>query len=280
MKIALTGATGFVGGHILAELEKRNITPILLVRPTSFLSPAKLQHSIITIDITNLPDCNLFELIGKPDTMIHCAWNGLPNYQSLHHFETELAIQYQFIAKLIRDGLKNVLITGTCFEYGMRSGALCETMVCQPTNPYGFAKNTLLQKLKYLQRSHSFNLIWARLFYLYGNGQAKNALFSQLKQAIHHGESIFNMSGGEQLRDYLSISIAASHLVSLAALRQNIDIVNVCSGVPISIRSLVERWLNENNWNIKLNLGHYAYPNYEPMAFWGDNTKLNVILKE
>lgn len=279
MKIALTGATGFIGGHILAELEKRNMTPTLLVRPTSILSSPKSRHSIIAIDIADLPDCNLFELMGKPDAMIHCAWDGLPHYQSLHHFESELATQYQFIAKLIKDGLKNVLITGTCFEYGMRSGALCETMICQPTNPYGFAKNTLLQKLKYLQRSHAFNLIWARLFYLYGNGQAKNALFSQLKQAVYHGESIFNMSGGEQLRDYLSIESAANYLASLAALRQNIGVVNVCSGVPISIRSLVERWLNENSWEIKLNLGHYPYPDYEPMAFWGDNTKLNSYLK-
>ena len=279
MKVVLTGATGFVGEHILAELEKRNIIPTLLIRPTSIAFLPKSQHSIIAVDITDLPNCNLFELIGKPDTLIHCAWSGLPNYQSLHHFEVELTAQYHFISRLIKDGLRNLLITGTCFEYGMCSGALSESIVCQPTNPYGFAKNSLLQKLKYLQRSHPFNLIWARLFYLYGHGQTKNALFSQLKQAVQHGDPIFNMSGGEQLRDYLPISTAANYLVSLAALRQNIDVVNVCSGAPTSIRSLVERWINENNWNIKLNLGHYAYPDYEPMAFWGDNTRLTAILK-
>lgn len=26
---------------------------------------------------------------------------------------------------------------------------------------------------------------------------------------------------------------------------------------------------------IKLNLGHYAYPDYEPLAFWGDRSKLD-----
>ena len=28
--------------------------------------------------------------------------------------------------------------------------------------------------------------------------------------------------------------------------------------------------VHENNWEIELNLGHYPYPGYEPMAFWGD----------
>ena len=46
-------------------------------------------------------------------------------------------------------------------------------------------------------------------------------------------------------------------------------IINCCSGIPISIRNLVENYLKENNKHIKLNLGYYPYPDYEPMAFWG-----------
>ncbi len=31
-------------------------------------------------------------------------------------------------------------------------------------------------------------------------------------------------------------------------------------------------------WTIGLNLGHYPYPDYEPMAFWGERHKLDGIL--
>jgi dTDP-6-deoxy-L-talose 4-dehydrogenase (NAD+) len=40
----------------------------------------------------------------------------------------------------------------------------------------------------------------------------------------------------------------------------------------------VEGWIAENGWEIALNLGHYPYPDYEPMAFWGDRDRLDAIL--
>jgi len=60
-------------------------------------------------------------------------------------------------------------------------------------------------------------------------------------------------------------------------LKRDIGIINICSGEPVSIRKLVERWLHENNWKIELNLGHYPYPDYEPMAFWGDSSRIDSI---
>jgi hypothetical protein len=35
--------------------------------------------------------------------------------------------------------------------------------------------------------------------------------------------------------------------------------------------------LRENNWEIELNLGHYPYPDYEPMAFWGDSSLIRQL---
>ena len=86
------------------------------------------------------------------------------------------------------------------------------------------------------------------------------------------------MSGGEQLRDYLSVAEAAKHIVSLALIKKDIGTINVCSGSPISVRRLVEGWVKENGWSIRLNLGHYPYPDHEPMAFWGDRSKMDQIL--
>jgi len=54
--------------------------------------------------------------------------------------------------------------------------------------------------------------------------------------------------------------------------------LNICSGKPISVRQLVEKNILEAKAKIKLNLGYYPYANYEPMAFWGDATKLQKVL--
>jgi len=86
------------------------------------------------------------------------------------------------------------------------------------------------------------------------------------------------MSGGEQLRDYLPVDEVAKHIVSLALVKKDTGPVNVCSGTPVSVRRLVEGWVKENGWSIRLNLGHYPYPDYEPMAFWGDSKKLSTLI--
>ena len=273
LKVAVTGATGFIGRHVVAELTRRSFSPLLALRPSALL-PAELGgHRVVRIDLAAAPE-NAFELLERPDALIHLAWGGLPNYRSLHHFEQELPLQYRFLKQVIDAGLETLLVTGTCFEYGMQSGPLDESLETRPANPYGFAKDTLRRQLTFLRQTRPFNLTWARLFYLYGDGQAPNAIYAQLQRAAAQGEAAFNMSGGEQLRDYLPVTEVARHLVSLATVAKNAGVINVCSGTPTSVRSLVERWINANGWSIRMNLGHYPYPDHEPLAFWGDATKL------
>jgi len=279
MKIALTGATGFIGMHVLAELEASSVESIALVRSSTEKSLRRFRCSVAQFDLHN-PPSNAFELMGSPDVLIHLAWSGLPNYKSLHHFEEELPAQYRFLKCLVEAGLQSLVVAGTCFEYGMQSGSLSESFATRPSNSYGFAKDALRCQLEYLKATHPFQLAWARLFYLYGQGQPESSLLPQLKRAAEGGDQLFNMSGGEQLRDYLPVAQAARHLVSLATAEKDIGIVNVCSGTPISVRKIAERWIEENGWSIKLNLGHYPYPDYEPMAFWGDSQKLSSIIGE
>lgn len=277
MKVAVTGATGFIGRHVLAELEARSVETVALVRPSTAKTLMHSSCRIVQLDLHNAPP-NAYELVGRPDVLIHLAWSGLPTYRSLHHFEHELPAQYRFLKDLVQSGLQTLVVAGTCFEYGMRSGSLSEDIEPHPCNPYGFAKHVLRAQLEYLKAVYPFQLTWTRLFYLYGEGQSENSLLPQLRQTVERGDRIFNMSGGEQLRDYLPVDEVARHIVSLALAKKDMGTVNVCSGHPISVRRLVEEWVKENGWSIRLNLGHYPYPDHEPMAFWGDRSKLDHIL--
>ncbi|MGP8281879.1 MAG: NAD-dependent epimerase/dehydratase family protein [Desulfomonilaceae bacterium] len=278
MKIAVTGASGFIGRHVLAELRSHQVEVIAVTRNASRLVDLGGRIRIVEYDIDRT-DPHCFDKLGRPDVLIHLAWDGLPNYKSLHHFETELPRQYRFLKAMLEAGLHSLLVTGTCFEYGMRSGPLSEDMDTRPSNPYGYAKDALRKQLMFLKTNYPFNLTWARLFYMYGDGQPKAALYPQLKEAVSRKDRVFNMSGGQQLRDYLPVSEVARFIVELAKRRSDTGVVNVCSGKPISVRNLVESWLKENSWEIELNLGYYPYPDYEPMAFWGDRRRLNSILE-
>ena len=272
LKIAVVGATGFIGRHVVTELLKYDVDIVA----TYYSSKSKLIYPSnvywLHFDIMKSSD-NVFSELGEPDVLIHLAWSGLPNYNSPHHYEVELFNQYVFLKKMVLGGLKSVVITGTCFEYGMQSGPLSADMETEPNNSYGFAKDVLRKQLEYLQLKYEFKITWARLFYMYGEGQSEASLLPQLRKAVKERRNSFKMSGGEQLRDYLPVTEVAKQLVLLAQQPKNIGVVNVCAGEPKSVRCLVEQWIEENNWNIELELGYYAYPDYEPMAFWGVTNK-------
>lgn len=277
LKIAVTGAGGFVGRYVLAELAKRGMDPVAVIRGAGRLKVPLPPGHIVEMDLSTA-GAEAYERLGRPDVLIHLAWDGLPNYKSLHHFETELPSQYRFLKAMVEAGLPSLFVTGTCFEYGMQSGPLSEAAETHPTNPYGFAKDALRRQLQYLQAVMPFRLAWGRLFYVYGEGQHEGSIYPQLKAAVLRGDKFFNMSQGEQVRDYIPVAEVAVRIVSLATSGLDIGPVNICSGKPNTLRNLVEGWLREKAWNISLNLGHYPYSDHEPMAFWGVPDRLDAIL--
>jgi nucleoside-diphosphate-sugar epimerase len=278
MKIAVTGASGFIGRHVLSQLTRDSLKTVAVTRDTARLSDWIGRTEIIEMDIAH-PSSDCFTRLGCPDVLIHLAWDGLPNYRSLYHFETELPKQYRFLKTMIEAGLPSLLVTGTCLEYGMQSGPLSEDLPTHPENPYGYAKDALRQELEFLQKLHPFALTWIRLFYMYGDGQRENSLYPVLKEAATRSDRSFDMSGGEQLRDYLPVEEVARLIVLLSLHKGDYGVINLCAGKPVSIRRLAEKWIEEKGWDMRLNLGHYPYPDYEPMAFWGDRQRLDSILQ-
>ncbi|XWW47598.1 NAD(P)-dependent oxidoreductase [Fibrella sp. USSR17] len=280
MHILVTGASGFVGQHVVRALLARGHRVTV-----SSTQPDKLAHFDWAGQVTVVPysippagdEQDLYAYFGHPDALMHLAWQGLPNYKSSFHLEQNLFPQYLFLKNLITNGLCNLTVTGTCFEYGMQSGCLSEESVTYPANPYALAKDSLRRFLQTLQTEHAFDLKWARLFYLYGPGQSPHSILPLLERAVAAGETQFNMSGGEQLRDYLPVETVATYLTQIMEQNRVTGVINCCSGQPISVRRLVEEHVQRLNARITLKLGHYPYPDYEPIAFWGDTSRLASI---
>jgi nucleoside-diphosphate-sugar epimerase len=280
MHILVTGASGFVGRHAVRALLARGYrVTVSATRPESLAGFEWAgQVRCIPYLFTPQPDTrDLYAYFGQPDALLHLAWQGLPNYNASFHFDQNLFPHYHFLKNLIVNGLPSLTVTGTCFEYGMQSGCLAEGVPTQPANAYALAKDSLRRFLGTLATEHPFALKWVRLFYMYGEGQNPNSLLPLLERAVAAGEAVFNMSGGEQLRDFLPVETVATYLAQLTGQTAVEGIINCCSGEPISVRRLVEEHLARLGASIRLNLGYYPYPDYEPMAFWGDATRLKQI---
>lgn len=276
MRIAVTGASGFVGRHVLHELASRGLEATVATFRRTPADSGSLVHRV-PLDI-HAPGQDPFMTLGRPDLLLHFAWSGLPNYDSPHHLEHELPAQAAFLSACVRSGTKRVVVAGTCFEYGLASGEIRETQALAPVTGYGEAKARLFERISSLRETIPFELAWPRLFYLFGSGQSPNSLYSQLQAAIARGDESFDMSGGEQVRDYLPIADAARLLVDVAIASGDIGAVNLCSGRPTRLKNQVAHWLAEAGSPMRMNLGRFPYPSFEPMAFWGSRNKLDRVL--
>jgi len=281
MKIFVTGATGFVGNYVVKELLQQGHKVI-----ATSLDPAKAgkkkwfsKVEYVPFDLASFDSSiNYYQYFREPDAMIHLAWEGLPDYKESFHLEKNLPRHYKLLENLVKNGLPDLTVTGTCLEYGMQEGCLSEGMEPRPENAYAMAKNRLRIQLQELQNQNKFSFKWIRLFYMYGKGQNPKSLLSQLDKAISEGKEEFNMSGGEQERDYLPVEKVAEYIVKIAVQNDELGMINCCSGKPVKVKELVEDHVRSKHATIKLNLGFYPYTDYEPMRFWGDNKRLKTIL--
>ena len=236
MKALVTGATGFIGKHLTRDLLNAGYDVSVAVRSREKLKESGLEKEVscFLFDLDAIPEGDLWSFFQRPDIVFHLAWEGLPNYSSLHHIEKNLPRHYRFLKGLAQEGCPRILVTGTCAEYGNQSGRLNEAGPALPDNAYATAKYLLYLMSRIVCERYGRILLWTRIFYLTGE-RGRPSLFDDLGQAIRRGNESFDLSGGEQLRDFLSVEEVAFKLRKISEIADQSMLINVGSGSPVSI---------------------------------------------
>ncbi|MBS1602744.1 MAG: NAD(P)-dependent oxidoreductase, partial [Bacteroidetes bacterium] len=215
-KILVTGATGFIGTYVVTSLLEEGVDVIATSahEEKAIQQPWFSKVSYIPFDLTGFdPAQDYYRYFGEPDAIIHLAWEGLPNYKSDFHLEVNYPRHAAFLRNLVEHGLRDITVTGSCMEYGLQEGEIKEDQPALADHFYGRAKEALRKFLLQLAQEYPVSVKWARLFYMYGKGQSPKSLLSQLDKALQEGQESFNMSGGQQTRDYLPVAKVADYIV-------------------------------------------------------------------
>ena len=245
MRFFLTGASGFVGSNFVNKLLDNGYEITALLRPTSkprvlFNKKLKICRGFLTDDWS--------EEFKSCDVFVHCASEGVvTNHDNWEKcFNVNFIESNQIITNAFNSGIRKFVICGSCFEYG-RSGDEYQkipiTAMLKPTTPYGFSKASASLFALNFAKKKNLKLVVPRFFHLYGNGDHKMRFWPRLVEAART-DSDFEMTLGNQLRNFSTVEFAASKLLDIAI---NIDrypyggvVTNVGSDSNMSLLSFAQ----------------------------------------
>lgn len=152
-----------------------------------------------------------------------------------------------------------------------------EKTPCFPMNNYGIAKNALRDYLYKESKSREFLFQWLRAFYIVDNNINGSSVFSKLARQAQNDEAEFPLNSGKNLYDFVDYKQFCTDVVNVITQDEINGIINICSGEPLRLSERVEKFVLENNYNVRLEYGKYPDRIYDSKAIWGNNNKLTKI---
>lgn len=272
MKVLVTGANGYVGSKVVKRLLDLKLDVVAVDFSDNNIDK---RATFFKEDIFGKK--NYFELFGHPDVCLHLAWKDGFIHNSYSHLE-QLSDHYIFIKNLINDGIKQVCVMGSMHEVGYYEGKIDENTPTNPLTNYAIAKDALRRGLEVLCRDKGVVFQWTRGFYIYGDDDFGNSIFCKIRQADREGKKLFPFTSGKNKFDFINIYELANQLCCVVMQKEVSGIINICSGVPVSLGEQIEKYIKDNNLKITLDYGKFPERPFESPCLYGDTGKIKKIL--
>jgi nucleoside-diphosphate-sugar epimerase len=279
--LLVVGGTGFIGQHVLESAIKKGMSvDSISLQNLGENSAAQINGvDYLSIDLLNSDGLNRilskrsYRYVVNLSGYIDHSLNGDVNRVYQSHFLGVLNL----INSLDQVCLKRFIQVGTSDEYGNQPAPQDELMREMPISPYALAKMSATQLIQMLNRTQNFPGTILRLFLAYGPRQSMNRFIpTVISNAIRNVE--FSTSGGEQYRDFCYIDDFVESIF-LAFENDLVDgeVINIGSGLPMTVKSVVELIIKKVGGGIPL-WGKHPYRPGENMNLYADINKAKRIL--
>lgn len=276
MRVFVTGASGFIGSHLIRALldAGHDVLAMITPRDNSWrLKDILHKISIVPGTLQEIQNIQTQLSIWQPQTCVHLAWYAEPG-KYLDSKENLVSLQgsLDLLQVLSNCGCQQFIGAGTCAEYEMKSELLLETDGTKPETLYAACKSSFRVIGEQIAAQTNLRFAWGRIFYLYGSYEDFRRLIPSTILSIQKGQ-IFSASPGEQIRDYLHVTDVARAFTTLVE-QQAAGIYNICSSEPVTIRVILESIGELMGQPELIKHGALAYRPWEPMFICGNNDRL------
>ena len=278
--LLVVGGSGFIGRY-LCEIALKMGYQVTSLSPNKVDLEKKIKKVLYLVgDISDY--YSLVKVLGNKRFEFVVNLSGYIDHRTISQGgEHVIKMHFEGLRNLIKvintTKLVRFIQIGTSDEYGGGFSPQKEIEREQPFSAYSFAKVASSYYVQMLNREEGFPGTVIRLFLVYGPNQGLSRFIPQVILGCLSDRK-FNVSPGEQLRDFCYVADVANAIL-LALEVPNIDgeIINIGSGMPLKIKDVVQKI------NTIIGKGHPVYGGVdyrtgEKMALYPDVSKSISIL--
>lgn len=276
MRILVTGATGFVGGHLVKRLLQEKHEIHVLTRPSTDLTKFgdELNRVSSHPHYGSTEDMILLVRDAQPDAVIHLASLFLGEHKPDDVDElvaSNILLSTQLAEAMAVNGVKLLINVGTSWQHH-------EDDDYNPVNLYAATKQAFRVLLRYYVEVHQLRVVNLELFDTFGPNDRRGKLFALLDRLRRDGGSIGMSPGAQRLDPVYIDDVSEAFVVALEMLRsgtvQGEETYSVCSDNPIQLRELVGIYEHEIGQTLNIEWGGRAYRAREVMQPWSRGVTL------
>lgn len=271
--ILLTGATGFLGSHLLKELIKKKYKVVILKRSTSDLRRIKhLLKKIKTYDVDKQDIEKAFE-DQKINIVIHTAVNyGRNNDSILDVVESNLVYSLKILDCCLKFNVNFFVNTDTFSNTG--------NLLQKYLNSYNLSKKQFVEWLQ--QQSNKIKIVNLKLQHMYGPNDNNNKFVEWVGSSIKNNVHELKLTKGKQKRDFIYIDDVVSAYITVISTPHKLaefSEFDVGTGQLTTVKTFVKKLkkIYENEFyksKTHLDFGSIPYREHEMMTVKVDNSGL------
>jgi len=245
-RICVTGGAGFLGQHLVRNLQSKGARDIFIPRYPEY-------------DLVKGEDIARMLEVSQPDIIIHLAAHvggiGANMARPAEFFYDNLMMGVQLMHQAWQRGVEKVVALGTICAYPkftpipFKEEHLWDGYPEETNAPYGLAKKMLLVQSQAYRQQYGFNSIFLLPVNLYGPGDNFDpasshvipALIRKCVEAKEQGaDEIVAWGDGSPTREFIYVDDAAEGIALATQYYNRSDPVNIGSNFEISIKDLTE----------------------------------------